>query len=123
MSNPYYSVGDEAEKLRAENERLYKIIDEKIESVGELVIQVERLRTTQDDLQEALSEAASALGRDRGRRNETIAQRITAIRADVERLREALDWIIAEPEDPIKVQLWARAALDGRPFERSPKRV
>lgn len=30
---------------------------------------------------------------------------------EIERLSTALDWIEAEPEDPIKVQLWARAAL------------
>lgn len=30
---------------------------------------------------------------------------------EIKRLREALDWIEAEPEDPHKVQLWARAAL------------
>jgi hypothetical protein len=37
---------------------------------------------------------------------------------DNERLREALDWIYTEPEDALKVQMWARAALDGKPFRR-----
>lgn len=50
------------------------------------------------------------------------AKRIANAETEVARLREALDWIYAEPEDPIKVQLWARAALDGRPFEPSPCR-
>jgi hypothetical protein len=35
----------------------------------------------------------------------------TGLAAEVARLRNTLDWIEAEPEDPIKVQLWARAAL------------
>jgi hypothetical protein len=37
-----------------------------------------------------------------------------------DRLREALEWIYTEPEDALKVQLWARAALDGKPIEREP---
>lgn len=39
--------------------------------------------------------------------------RLEAAEAERRRLREALDWIEAEPEDPLKVQLWARAALAG----------
>jgi hypothetical protein len=35
------------------------------------------------------------------------------LEAEVERLREALEWIYAEPEDALKVQMWALAALKG----------
>lgn len=38
-------------------------------------------------------------------------ERAEAAEAERGRLREALAWIEAEPEDPVKVQLWARAAL------------
>jgi hypothetical protein len=39
--------------------------------------------------------------------------RAAALTEERDRLKTALDWIEAEPEDPIKVQLWARAALGG----------
>jgi hypothetical protein len=53
-------------------------------------------------------------------RDEAIRQAALATGAmrDNERLREALDWIYTEPEDALKVQMWARAALDGKPFRR-----
>jgi chromosome segregation ATPase len=54
-------------------------------------------------------------------RDDSLAnRRVRDLKAEVERLREALDWMIAEPEDPLRVQLWARAALDGKPFVRRP---
>jgi hypothetical protein len=34
------------------------------------------------------------------------------LRERIEALREALEWVYAEPEDTLKVQMWARAALD-----------
>jgi hypothetical protein len=55
-------------------------------------------------LQEAHSEAARALGRDRGRRNETIAQRITAILAERDRYRDALEQIADGPDRHDAVQ-------------------
>lgn len=36
---------------------------------------------------------------------------------EIRRLREALEWINAEPEDPLKVQMWALAALGRLPSQ------
>jgi transcriptional regulator GlxA family with amidase domain len=36
-------------------------------------------------------------------------------KSEAERLTTVLDWIEAEPEDPIKVQLWARSAIGTKP--------
>lgn len=47
---------------------------------------------------------------ERAERDALIAQ------GKVAQLREALDWIYDEPHNATKVQLWARAALDGRPM-------
>ena len=40
-----------------------------------------------------------------------VLQRAEAAEAQRDTLRTALDWIEAQPEDSVKVQLWARAAL------------
>lgn len=37
---------------------------------------------------------------------------LTTLQKERAAMIEALDWIEAEPEDPAKVQMWARAALD-----------
>jgi hypothetical protein len=42
-----------------------------------------------------------------------LARLLLEARAEIGWLREALDWIEAEPEDPAKVQALARAALAG----------
>jgi hypothetical protein len=48
-------------------------------------------------------------------RDDSLAnRRVRDLKAEVERLRDALEWIYAEPEDPRKVQMRARAALDTR---------
>lgn len=59
----------------------------------------EQLRRWADQVGESLQAAAVALGRDRGRRNETIAQRITAIRVERDGYRDALQ-AIADGEVP-----------------------
>jgi hypothetical protein len=41
------------------------------------------------------------------------ARRVSALKAERDRYREALEWIYAEPEDTMKVQARAKGALDG----------
>jgi hypothetical protein len=53
-------------------------------------------------LQEALSEAARALGVDRGTRSESIADRITAIRAE----RDALQTKLERVEDALRKEAY-----------------
>jgi DNA-binding transcriptional MerR regulator len=52
-----------------------------------------------DRFQRALSEAARALGRDRGKRNETIAQRITALRKQRDSLRRETQRLLSMMPD------------------------
>jgi predicted NAD/FAD-dependent oxidoreductase len=42
---------------------------------------------------------------------EAALARIEELETEVSSLKTALDWIYAEPEDPLKVQLWAASAL------------
>jgi chromosome segregation ATPase len=97
------SLRDEIKRLRA---LLAEVNRQDRAAEAELV----RLREDRENLAVAYTRMANRLRE----RDDEIAR--------VELLREALDWIIAEPEDPLRVQLWARAALDGKPFVRRPKR-
>lgn len=64
------------ERIQELETSLYLKISERDTAINRAI----DLETTMNTLQEALNDAAHALGRDRGRRNETIAQRIAAIR-------------------------------------------
>ena len=113
---------EHTESARAALDRLRDALSEARAALAERDAVIEQLRTHGGDwIVEGAAKELDDLGRrlavaererdERGRQARYFEDRWQAAEREVEALREALEWIFADPEDPLRVQGHAATAL------------